>query len=58
MMSGRDLEMANLCKPLNALSFTGNMAKTWRDFKEQLTWYFTGTGASKKSHLAKIGNYT
>ena len=50
-----DLEMANLCKPPNALSFTGNTAQNWRDFKEQLTWYLAGTEASEKSDLAKIG---
>ena len=47
--------MANLCKPPNALSFTGNTAQNWRDFKEQLTWYLAGTEASEKSDLAKIG---
>ena len=50
----RDLEVANLCKPLNALSFTGNTAQNGRDFKEQLTWYLAGMEASKKSDLAKL----
>ena len=49
-----DLETANLCKLPNALSFTGNTAQNWRDFKEQLMWYLAGTEATEKSDLAKI----
>jgi len=45
----------NICKPPDPLSLTGNVAKNWRDFKEQLEWFLAGTESTEKSDIAKIG---
>ena len=45
----------NICKPPEPLSFTGNNAKNWQDFKEQLQWFLAGTESTEKSDAVKIG---
>ena len=40
---------------MDPLSFTGNVAQNWRDFEEQLKWYYAGIEANEKSDLVKIG---
>ena len=45
----------NLCKPPDPLCLTGNNAKNWREFKEQLQWFLAGTESSDKSDAVKIG---
>jgi len=45
----------NICKPPDPLSFTGNNAKNWQDFKEQLQWFLTGTELTEKDDAVKIG---
>ena len=45
----------NLCKPPDPLRLTGNNARNWREFKEQLQWFLEGTESTSKSDGAKIG---
>jgi len=45
----------NLCKPPEPLCLTGNNAKNWHEFKEQLQWFLAGTESSDKSDPVKIG---
>ena len=45
----------NICKPPDPLSFTGNNAKNWQDFKEQLQWFLAGTESTEKDDAVKIG---
>jgi len=45
----------NICKPPDPLSFTGNNAKNWCDFKEQLQWFLAGTESTEKDDAVKIG---
>ena len=45
----------NLCKPPNLLRLTGNNAKNWREFKEQLQWFLAGTESTDKPDPVKIG---
>ena len=40
--------VVSLCKPPGAISFTGNAAQNWQEFKEQLTWFLTGTESTDK----------
>ena len=49
------LSEMNLCKPPDPLCLTGNNAKNWREFKEQLQWFLAGTESSDKSDPVKIG---
>ena len=49
------LSIINLCKPPEPLCLTGNNAKNWREFKEQLQWFLAGTESSDKSDPVKIG---
>ena len=37
----------SICKPPEPLSFTGNAARNWQDFEEQLTWFLAGTESSE-----------
>ena len=46
---------ANLCKPLEPMCFTGNVAQNWQEFSEQLHWFLAGTEVSDKSDEVKIG---
>jgi len=48
-------EVANICKPSDPLSLTGNFAKSWKYFKEQLEWFLAGMGSTGKSDVATIG---
>jgi len=41
----------NIFKPPDPLSFTGNNAKNWQDFKEQLQWFLTGTESTEKDKI-------
>lgn len=45
----------NLCKPPEPLRLTGNNARNWHKFKEQLQWFLEGTESTKKFDGAKIG---
>jgi len=45
----------NLCKPAEPMQFTGNNAKNWSEFKEQLQWFLAETGSSDKPDATKIG---
>ena len=45
----------SLCKPPDAISFTGNVARNWQEFEEQLTWFLAGTESTDKSDSVKIG---
>jgi len=45
----------NLCKPTEPLRLTGNNAKNWSEFKEQLQWFLARTESSDKPDTAKIG---
>ena len=47
----------NLCKPRapEPLCLTGNNAKNWHEFKEQLQWFLSGIEPSDKSDPVKIG---
>ena len=44
----------SICKPPEPLSFTGNAACNWQEFKEQLTWFLAGTELSEKSNSVEI----
>ena len=46
---------ASLCKPPEPMCFTGNLARNWKEFAEQLHWFLEGTESSEKSDAAKIG---
>ena len=45
----------SLCKPPDAISFTGNAARNWQEFEEQLTWFLAGTESTDKPDPLKIG---
>ena len=45
----------SLCKPPDAISFTGNAARNWQEFQEQLTWFLAGTESADKADSVKIG---
>ena len=45
----------NICKPPEPLCLSGNNAKNWREFKEQLQWFLAGTESNEKSDAVKIG---
>ena len=45
----------NLCKSPDPLCLTGNNAKNWREFKEQLQWFLAGTESNDKSDAVRIG---
>ena len=45
----------NICKPPEPLYLSGNNAKNWREFKEQLQWFLAGTESNEKSDAVKIG---
>ena len=45
----------NICKPPDPLCLSGNNAKNWREFKEQLQWFLAGTESGEKSDAVKIG---
>ena len=45
----------SLCKPPDPVSFTGNAARNWQEFEEQLTWFLAGTESSDKFDSVKIG---
>jgi len=45
----------NICKPSDPLSFTGNVAKKWRDFKDQLQWFLASTESTEKGDVVKLG---
>ena len=45
----------NLCKPPELLCLTGNNARNWHEFKEQLQWFLKGTELTEKSDGTKIG---
>ena len=47
--------MASICKPLESLSFSGNVSQNWKDFEEQLIWFIEGMESTEKSDMAKIG---
>ena len=44
----------NLCKSPDPLCLTGNNAKNWREFKEQLQWFLAGTESNDKSDAVRI----
>ena len=46
----------SLCKPPDPVSFSsGNAARNWQDFVEQLQWFLAGTESNSKSDAVKIG---
>ena len=46
----------SLCKPPDPVSFSsGNAARNWQDFVEQLQWFLAGTESNDKSNAVKIG---
>ena len=45
----------NICKPPDPLCLSGNNAKNWHEFKEQLQWFLAGTESGEKSDAVKIG---
>ena len=51
----RSVFRMNICKLPDPLSFTGNNAKNWCDFKEHLQWFLAGTESTEKSDMIKIG---
>lgn len=44
----------NLCKPLNPVSFMGNISQSWKYFVNQLYWLLAGKKTASKSGEIKI----
>ena len=46
----------SLCKPPDTVSFSsGNAARNWQEFVEQLHWFLAGTESNDKADSVKIG---